>query len=368
MDAVRNAGKGAGSTVLLGIWATLFVMLAGCASTPGPTAPPVGGPSPVASGAPERASRIQPPVPTPAPLPSGLVLPPVRLHVVVDDDVDPDALRGLAQPGTTVWLETRSNMLRESTVEALAGFDSVFVRVRPPLLEPQLRQLRRLPRAGLWIRLADADALRVFRLGPRPLAVEGRGVLDAERIAELGSLRPSEVQWEGAVNPDVWSALATLRGRKVVHLSGEGAWPCTEDGNADPVPPPALRGLWLGATTDAPEGLLHRPLPACGLPLRVRLLGPPSDAELARIFSRRPLTELEVAVESDPESVRAVQRLQARLAAAQARAPSNGAATSVPPAPPPDDLPPPSWNAGREPASAFRSGGDEPGFSGGGTP
>ena len=65
-------------------------------------------------------------------------------------------LRALAGSGTVIWLRTRSNMLRDSTVEALALFPEAYVQLRPPVKEEQVRQLRRAPRVGAWL---DAQAL-----------------------------------------------------------------------------------------------------------------------------------------------------------------------------------------------------------------
>jgi hypothetical protein len=340
MAKSRIVGQDAGWTAPLLARATLLLsLMVGCAATPGPSARPVVLAPPERSGAAENRVRAKPPPPAPAPLPSGLFLPRVRLHLQVEDALDPDALRSLARAGTTAWVQTQSNMLRESTVEALGGFEAVFIQVRPPFLETHLRQLRRLPRAGLWFRLEDAPALRLYRLGPRPVVVEGRGELNDARVAELERLRPFEVHWEGTMVPGTRSALEALRARKVIRLEGEGsALACTGEEEArarslEPVSGRAGRGLWLARIAETPDALERLAMPACGMALRVRLLGPPSDAGLARLFSLRALSELEVELGPDPEDARAVRRLQQRLEAAQAPRLGVGASSASTPEP-----------------------------------
>ncbi|MFP2923691.1 hypothetical protein ACLESO_00450 [Pyxidicoccus sp. 3LG] len=112
-----------------------------------------------------------------APGPTALALPGYRLHLVVDESVDADTLRALVGGGTVLWLRTRSNMLRDSTVEAVARFPEAYVQVRPPLREAHADQLRRAPRAGAWV---DSESLKqgtgwLHRLGPRLVAVDVRG-------------------------------------------------------------------------------------------------------------------------------------------------------------------------------------------------
>ena len=159
-----------------------------------------------------------------APGPSELALPGYRLHLVVDESVDADTLSALAGSGTVLWLRTRSNMLKNSTVEALARFPEAYVQLRPPLKEEQVRQLHRAPRAGAWL---DAQALTgagLHRLGPRRIAVELRGALDAELARRITGLRASRITWlPGAteVTLETWGLFAQLPGSKLLALSGQ---------------------------------------------------------------------------------------------------------------------------------------------------
>jgi hypothetical protein len=289
------------------------------------------------------------------PGPSGLTLPGYRLHLVVDESVDADALRALAGGGTVLWLRTRSNMLRDSTVEAVALFPEAYVLLRPPLLEAHADQLRRAPRAGAWL---GAESLGKgagwhHRLGPRPVAVDVRGPLDAEVARRVAALRPARVTWlpgEADATLAGWGELAQLPGAKLLVLAGaagaeraltpggslpggasptggagspagpsEGAAPaegtpaaraCSED--VLPGFPRATRArvaLRVGAGAPV-EG------PPCGVARRVRVSGPPDDAALVALFSRAPDVELELEVGSDPAALENARRWVERLEAA----------------------------------------------------
>ncbi|MBZ4418641.1 hypothetical protein [Myxococcus sp. RHSTA-1-4] len=294
------------------------------------------------------------------PGPEGLTLPGYRLHLVVDESVDADTLRALAGGGTVLWLRTRSNMLRDSTVEAVALFPEAYVLFRPPLLEAHAEQLRRAPRAGAWV---DAGTLGKgagwhHRLGPRPVAVDVRGPLDAEVARRVAALRPARVTWmPGETDATLagWGELAQLPGAKVLVLAGapgtrsEGAFPAEGAGSTGQPGASRLAAREEGAlsagdatTTEAPltaracpEEVLPVPLraartrvtvrvnagtpvdgPPCGMGRRVRVSGPPDDAALVALFSRVPDVELELEVGAGPAALANARRWVERLEAA----------------------------------------------------
>jgi hypothetical protein len=252
-----------------------------------------------------------------APAPTELALPGYRLHLVVDESVDADALRALAGRGTVLWLRTRSNMLRASTVEALARFPEAYVQLRPPLLEAQAKQLQRAPRAGAWL---DAGTLGAgawhHRLGPRRVAVDVRGPLDAEAARRVAALRPARVTWlpgDAEATLAGWGELAQLPGAKL--LVHPGPWdsapgPCRDE--ALPGAPRTARAavslrVDAGARVDGPP---------CGTGRRVRVTGLPDDAALVALFSRVPSAELELEVGSDPGALARARAWVERLEAA----------------------------------------------------
>ncbi|MCP3142093.1 hypothetical protein [Pyxidicoccus xibeiensis] len=304
-----------------------------------------------------------------APGPDTLALPGYRLHLVVDESVDADTLRALAGSGTVLWLRTRSNMLRDSTVEAVARFPEAYVQLRPPLLEAQAGQLRRAPRAGAWLdsRTLGTGGAWHHRLGPRKVAVDVHGRLDAETARRVAALRPSRVTWlpEAAeATLAGWGELVQLPGAKVLVLAravgvaagaGAEAALASEPGErrtgADGVlgagPAASPGGGRAEATGSGPSGpmrafaatctdeALSGPLavtrarvaltveagapvagPPCGVGRRVRVTGPPDDAALVALFSRMPSAELELEVGSSPAALTNARAWVERLEAA----------------------------------------------------
>jgi hypothetical protein len=231
--------------------------------------------------------------------PAELVLPGYRLHVVVDESVEADELRALAGSGTVLWLRTRSNMLRDSTVEALALFPEAYVQLRPPVLEEQIRQLRGAPRVGAWLDAQVLDGAGLHRLGPRRTAVELRGPLDAKLARRLGALRPSRVMWLPGtmeVSLEAWGTFAQLPGSKLLSVAGPLGIECPELPRRV-----ALATVILRVDEGAGEG-------TCGLGRRVVMRGFPNDAALAALLSQEPSTELEIEV---GEGARELERAKA---------------------------------------------------------
>lgn len=161
----------------------------------------------------------QPQAPLPPSAPPGLVSPGLVVHVVAHEDLEPDALRALARPGVTLWLETRSNTLRESTLEHLGRFDEAWVRLRLPLGDVPARQLRRHPRLGAWLSVAAATGGSTGQLpGVRRVAVDVAGPLDEALAERLRAGRVSLTRWTPGAAIDVlsWSLFRALPGRRVL--------------------------------------------------------------------------------------------------------------------------------------------------------
>jgi len=240
-----------------------------------------------------------------APAPAELALTGYRLHLVVDESVAADNLRALAGSGTVLWLRTRSNTLRDSTLEALALFPEAYVQLRTPVTEEHIRQLRNAPRVGAWLEAQTLTGLGLHWLGPRRSAVELRGAIDAEITRRVRALRPSWILWTpGAsdVSLEAWGAFAQLPGRKLLSL-------------AAPMGPLCPKLPWRGALATVSlrveEGTVTE---TCGLGRRVLMKGFPEDTALVALLSRDPSAELEVeAGHGERELARArawVQRLE----------------------------------------------------------
>ncbi len=240
-----------------------------------------------------------------APAPTDLVLPGYRLHVVVDESVAADDLKALAGSGTVLWLRTRSNTLRDSTLEALALFPEAYVQLRTPLKEEHIRQLRKVPRVGAWLEAQTLKGPGLHWLGPRRSAVEIRGALDAELTRRLGALRPSWISWApGAsdVSLEAWGTFAQLPGRKLLSMTNPVGSLCAEF---------PWRGALATVSLRVEEGTGAN---ACGLGRRIVMKGFPEDSALVALLGRDPSAELEVeAGTGERELARArawVQRLE----------------------------------------------------------
>ncbi|WP_224246066.1 hypothetical protein [Hyalangium gracile] len=243
-----------------------------------------------------------------APVSDPLVLPGYRLHLVVDESVEADALRALAGSGTVLWLRTKSNTLRESTIEALARFPEAYVQLRPPLKEAHVRQLRGAPRVGAWLEAQALSGPGLHWLGSRRAAVEIRGGLDAELARRVGALRPSRILWlPGAseVSLEAWGAFAQLPGSKLLALAGALGPPCPE------LP---WRAALSTVSLRVEQGTGGE---TCGLGQRVVMKGFPEEAALVALLGQERPTELELEVGTSPREVERarawVQRLEAAV-------------------------------------------------------
>ncbi|HLL55704.1 MAG TPA: hypothetical protein VK447_19240 [Myxococcaceae bacterium] len=260
------------------------------------------------------APSPRPPEPRP---PEVLALPGYRLHLLVDEEVDPDRLGQLGRPGVVLWLRTRSNMLRSSIAERLGRFGEAYVRLRPPVLEAHAAQLRFAPRAGVWLEEGALGGAGVYRMGTRRLALTVTGPLTPERVERIRRARPAQLLWHPGEPPDLvaWSTFAQLPGAKL--LSVEGAAVAPWEGCDALYPHGAARGLAVAVDLRGSAEAFTFPS-GCRLGARVRVSPRISDAAIARILASNPSAELELEVGSDEEAVRAAVGLLDRLEAASA--------------------------------------------------
>jgi hypothetical protein len=241
--------------------------------------------------------------PLPPRAPDSLAPLSLRVHVRAHEDLEPDRLRAFARPRVTLWLETRSNVLKASTLEHLSLFDAVFVRLRAPVTESQARWLDAAPRAGVWL---DAPALwgrGVERLiGPRPLAVTVKGPIDEALFDRVAKSRPEVVEWAAPADADVmsWSLFRQWPGRRLVSLETGGLPPkaCTgsDDGPAARVHLASL--LALGASAFP-----------CGRAPRVVLAADTDRWLIQSVVVRDPTAELELEVSDDAAAKKALALL-----------------------------------------------------------
>jgi len=231
--------------------------------------------------------------------PSEWVLPGVRVHVVASEDLDPDRLRALARPEVVLWIRTRSNGLRRSTVETLHDAGAAFVQVRPPLGAPSLAPFS--GRVGPWVEERGLDASRAGRWSPGRLAVDLEGPLTEELAARIGKLRPAAVVWRrgGWPGPDEWVRARALSG---VELVADAAGDCGS------VPRRARVRVRL------PLG--RRQEHVCGLPVRLEVPATVDLDQIREVFLTRADVDLLTDVGDDPALAGAARRWIEALAAA----------------------------------------------------
>ena len=241
--------------------------------------------------------------PLPSESPDVIVGRSVRVHVVASEELEPDVLRALARPQVVLWLTTRSNTLRESTLDTLNRFESSFVELRPPVAAIDGNALKKSPRAGLWLKLDTAASLATVR-GSRPLALEVTGSLDEVKHGWVLAQRPTFLRWAPGESIDLleWSRFKTLPGRKTVVLSAGLLLP-RDCATRDPAEPSAE--LHVATLLAVSAGVFP-----CGAGTRVEV---PPEVEpwlLKSLIVRDPSVELVVRVGDD---VRKVGRARALL-------------------------------------------------------
>ncbi|MBL8922541.1 MAG: hypothetical protein JNJ54_27060 [Myxococcaceae bacterium] len=243
--------------------------------------------------------------PLPAASPELIVGRSVPVHVVASEELEPDVLRALARPGVTLWLTTRSNTLRESTLDTLKRFETSWVQLRLPLAPVDGNALARAPRAGLWLAASPElkPALSRYRAS-RPLALELEGALDADLHALVGALRPTFSRWRPADPVDLlqWSRFRSLPGRKTVVLAPGLLVPQSCDARS-PVEPSAE--LHVATLLAVSAGVFP-----CGAGTRVEVLPEVEPWLLKSLIVRDPSVELVVNV---GDEVRKVGKTRALL-------------------------------------------------------
>lgn len=244
--------------------------------------------------------------------PASVVLPGLRAHVFLDEELEPDAVRLLARRSCTAWVRTRTNMLRESMVERLARFGAAYVQLRAPFLEAHGAQLRRWPGVGAWLGPGDVRARGAGGLGGRPWAVSLFGALRPEDVAAAGAAKVAELRWTPGprdLTLEAWANFAQAPGNKVV------VWP----GGA-----PAECEAWARARAGAPPSIEVGPMEpqalaavaaACPLVTRVEVPATADERALARVLAAWPRVEPEVDVGASAAQARAAARLLDRLEA-----------------------------------------------------
>jgi hypothetical protein len=252
-----------------------------------------------------------------APGPSQLSLPAFRLNVLASEDLAPDRLRPLAAEGVVLWLSTRSNSLRESTVENLSRFREAWVQLRPPLTAAQAHSLERAPRAGAALLDADLEGKGLYLLGTRPVAVRVVGSLDEARAQRIRDAHPAAVIWEPGDGAELlgFGLFRQLPGRKLVRL---GMSPVP----AEPSPEacPSVRGANTSAVwVDAQKNLAAAP--PCGLGVRARISPRISDEALRRLVRLDPAVEFEIDVGADDQIAAATRDFLRRISLPAAVAP-----------------------------------------------
>ena len=227
----------------------------------------------------------------------------IRVHLHASEELDPDYLRALARKNVTLWLSTRTNTLRASTLETINKFGDAWIALRAPVREADARQLGKVPSAGLWIDVKDLDGSRRV-LGPRRLAINLSGALDAVLFEKLQKLRPAETIWRAPPEVDLlsWGLFRQLPGRKVLIRSASELWPvdCPLD--------PAASEPTLQAEVGAGAKIAGRGFP-CGRGPRIEVPLDVDRAVLQRLLVREPSTELVITLGDDPRMVSKARRL-----------------------------------------------------------
>lgn len=149
--------------------------------------------------------------------PAQVALPGYRLHLFASEELHPDALRLLTRPNVTLWLDTRSNMLRDSTLENLRRASESYVRFHPPVTDVQAKRFSGAAASGVWLDANELGGQGVYRLGGRALAVELSGAGEPAQWRKLQSARPSFTWWSAIpCEPTAFQSFRGLSGRKVM--------------------------------------------------------------------------------------------------------------------------------------------------------
>ncbi len=244
--------------------------------------------------------------PLPRGAPEAFVPTAPRVHVRAHEELDPDRLRDLARPGVTLWLSTRSNTLRASTLENVGRFDAAWVQLRAPLKPVDANVFAKIPAAGAWVDVAGLEL--TGRLpGARRCAVSLQGALDEALIARLSRARPAEVRWTpgGEVDLLSWGQFRQLPGRRVIAAAPQSLLPvnCAERKSGDPSVELHVASL-LSLSSDV--------FP-CGAGARVVVQPDVESWLLQSLLVRDPSVELVIEVGADAARAVAARGLLERL-------------------------------------------------------
>lgn len=229
-----------------------------------------------------------------------------RVHVRAHEDLDVDRLRDLARPGVTLWLSTRTNTLKASTLENVERFDSAFVQLRAPLKPVDAAIFKRIPRAGPWLE-PDSLELATRLPGARRVAIEFSGPLDEALAAKISAEHPAEVRWKEppAIDLLAWSQFRQLPGRRVIAASTQALLPvkCAERRREDPSLELHVANL-LALSSDV--------FP-CGVGTRVVVQAELDPWLLQSLLVRDPSVELVIEVGADSSKALAARALMEKL-------------------------------------------------------
>lgn len=250
--------------------------------------------------------------------PDPLVLPVYRLHLVVDEAIDPDRLRDFDGPWrggqVVLWVLTTSNSVRDSLAENLRRFPEVHITLRSPLSGDAIRWFTHaVPRAHAWV---GRDVLEhpadVALLKGRRVSIQLQGELTEPLFAAAQRLRPERTLWRPGPQVSVleWTLFRQLPGRRWVSAL-DGARACVDGGGGrEPAP-------WSSRLKNEPG----TPAFPCGRGGRVQVDAGVSDQALRRLYARDPAVELELRVGDDDSAANGAVDLLGRLEAATTRKP-----------------------------------------------
>lgn len=157
--------------------------------------------------------------------PSAVPLPRVSVHVFASEELGPDLLRKLRRPSVTLWLDTRTNMLRDSTLEVLrAHGPHAFVKLKAPVLKAHQDQFATLP-SGLWLDAPTLAAGYPTWAGLHAVVLEVEGKEMETHSLQLERQRPAFIFW---YRPDCGDASWETTRRLTSHIVTVDAAACQQ--------------------------------------------------------------------------------------------------------------------------------------------
>jgi hypothetical protein len=237
----------------------------------------------------------------------------LRTNVFVSEEMDPDLMARLAQPGVVLWVKTGSNTLRPSLLERLGLFREVYVQQRTPLEEEHLAQFSRLPRVGLWLELGPSQK-GLARVGGRPLALQVNGGFGPDVADAARALRPALLVWhpsEDELTLAGWGWFASAPFTKLLWPTSESALPWSS------CDAPALRALTRAFVLTPWAPGTERRLPLCGVAAVVAVKSDVGDEALAQLLAADPGAELQLWVGRTRDEALLAASFLSRLGAAR---------------------------------------------------